>query len=347
MNPKFSICIPNFNYARYIGETIQSVLNQDYQNFEILVADNASTDDSVEVVNSFKDERIKLYQNKYNVGFAPNLDKATEQATGDYMILLSSDDLMLKGALQAYSDIIERFDGLNNDLIIMSACDIVDSKGDKIGTKTAATGNVLNYLRKTNSFNRLDDGQLESYSGHHILKSLLSGTFQPAGQFMATCYSRKLFESVEGYRSIMSMWPDAQFSHKMLFEDPTVVYLNKSMFGYRVHDANNLAVSDKLSNIKILTDGYLLSLAYSGDLLKRIGMEQKDLKRSFINNICLHHAFWSMARGSFRKSYHYLTFAMASYPALVWSRPVTYGIMLGWLLTPVSRLIYLLKTKVS
>ena len=61
--PSFSICIPNYNYAQYIGQTIESVLNQTYQNFEIIVVDNASTDNSVEVVKAFIDPRIKLYKN--------------------------------------------------------------------------------------------------------------------------------------------------------------------------------------------------------------------------------------------------------------------------------------------
>ena len=46
-NIKFSICIPNYNYGSYIGETIKSVLNQTYENYEIIVVDNASTDDSI------------------------------------------------------------------------------------------------------------------------------------------------------------------------------------------------------------------------------------------------------------------------------------------------------------
>ena len=63
-NPNFSICIPNYNYGKYIGDTLKSVLSQTYQNFEVIVVDNASTDDSLEVVKSFKDDRIKLFINK-------------------------------------------------------------------------------------------------------------------------------------------------------------------------------------------------------------------------------------------------------------------------------------------
>ncbi len=92
---KFSICIPNYNYGDYIGRTIASVIDQDDRDFEILVSDNRSSDDSIDVIKGFNDPRIKLHVNACNVGFAGNLDKAASMATGDVMILLSSDDVML------------------------------------------------------------------------------------------------------------------------------------------------------------------------------------------------------------------------------------------------------------
>lgn len=71
----FSVCIPNFNYGRYIGATIRSVLEQTYPFYEIVVVDNASTDDSVAVVESLQStsgisDLIRLYRNSSNVGFA-------------------------------------------------------------------------------------------------------------------------------------------------------------------------------------------------------------------------------------------------------------------------------------
>ena len=107
---KFSICIPNYNYSQFIGKTIESVLNQTYQNFDIIISDNASDDDSISVIESFKDCRISLIQNKYKVGFSPNLDRATYKASGDYIILLSSDDLMKPNALEEYNSFITRQD---------------------------------------------------------------------------------------------------------------------------------------------------------------------------------------------------------------------------------------------
>ena len=61
---KFSICIPNYNYAHYVVETIQTVLDQDYENFEILVADNASTDNSVSLITAIGDPRIQVHVNR-------------------------------------------------------------------------------------------------------------------------------------------------------------------------------------------------------------------------------------------------------------------------------------------
>ncbi len=58
MHVKFSICIPNFNYANYLSNTLRSALDQTYGDFEVLVADNASTDASVDVVRAANDPRV-------------------------------------------------------------------------------------------------------------------------------------------------------------------------------------------------------------------------------------------------------------------------------------------------
>ncbi len=96
---KFSICIPNYNYERYLGRTIRSVLDQPDADLEILISDNASTDGSVALAHSFADPRIHIHVNSVNVGFAGNLDRAARMATGQWMIMLSSDDLAPAGAL--------------------------------------------------------------------------------------------------------------------------------------------------------------------------------------------------------------------------------------------------------
>src|SRR5688572_24593322 len=131
---KFSVCIPNFNYARYLGRTIQSVLDQRGADFEVLISDNASTDDSVAVANSFGDPRIKISINRCNVGFARNLDKAAGQATGDFIIMLSSDDVMRAGALAAYARVIEQL-GVERaqSTVLTASAEVIDPDDQVIG----------------------------------------------------------------------------------------------------------------------------------------------------------------------------------------------------------------------
>ena len=109
VEPMFSICIPNFNYARYLKLTCESVLAQESCNYEIVIADNHSTDGSIEFIKEIAGahQSIKYVINSSNFGFSGNLEKVTSQATGKYFILLSSDDLMNKGALMRYKKLIE------------------------------------------------------------------------------------------------------------------------------------------------------------------------------------------------------------------------------------------------
>ena len=82
----FSICIPNYNYSKYIEETINSVLDQDFENYEIIVVDNDSTDESWEIIKRYSDhKKVKIFKNNFNIGFAPNLQKVTEKARGKFM----------------------------------------------------------------------------------------------------------------------------------------------------------------------------------------------------------------------------------------------------------------------
>src|SRR5205823_10179920 len=103
---RFSICIPNYNYAGFIERTIRSALAQGGE-LEVLVSDNASTDASVDVVRAIDDDRISVRVNNVNVGFAGNLDRVVGMASGDWVILLSSDDLIEPDALACYRAVID------------------------------------------------------------------------------------------------------------------------------------------------------------------------------------------------------------------------------------------------
>ena len=93
VNGLVSIIMPSWNTAKFIGETIQSVKNQTYTNWELLIVDDCSTDNTDEIVASFKDDRIRYFHNEKNSGAALTRNKALREAKGEWIAFLDSDDL--------------------------------------------------------------------------------------------------------------------------------------------------------------------------------------------------------------------------------------------------------------
>lgn len=90
--PQFSIIIPNFNRGKVILTAISSVLDQTYKNFEIIVVDDCSTDNSVQLISEIRDERIKLFKLDENSGAAEARNYGIKMSAGEFISLLDSDD---------------------------------------------------------------------------------------------------------------------------------------------------------------------------------------------------------------------------------------------------------------
>lgn len=88
-----SIIMPSWNTGRFIAESIQSVLNQTYQNWELLIVDDCSTDNTDEIVAGFNDKRIRYFKNEKNSGAAITRNRAIREARGEWIAFLDSDDL--------------------------------------------------------------------------------------------------------------------------------------------------------------------------------------------------------------------------------------------------------------
>jgi O-antigen biosynthesis protein len=98
--PLVSIVITSYNYAHYLPISIRSALAQDYAPLEVLVLDNASTDDTPAVLESFAgDPRFRAVRNPVNIGLTPNHNKGLTEARGDYIVFLSADDALTAGCI--------------------------------------------------------------------------------------------------------------------------------------------------------------------------------------------------------------------------------------------------------
>lgn len=101
--PAISIIMPNRNYARYIGDALNSVLHQTFTNWECLIIDDASTDNSIEIINKYikKDKRFKLFQTPEYSGISVARNIGLDNARGDYIAFLDSDDCYTEYALES------------------------------------------------------------------------------------------------------------------------------------------------------------------------------------------------------------------------------------------------------
>ena len=106
--PLVSVCIPSYNHEKYIGELIQSVLDQTLTDFELIICDDKSSDNTPSVIESFKDSRIQKYFNKENLGVAANINKVLSIARGKYVVGIGSDDLMLPDNLRRKVEVLEK-----------------------------------------------------------------------------------------------------------------------------------------------------------------------------------------------------------------------------------------------
>jgi glycosyltransferase involved in cell wall biosynthesis len=100
MTPQVSIVIKSYNHAAFVGETIQSILDQSFQDFEIVVTDDGSTDGTPDVIRRFSDPRIHLRVLEKNRGISIAMNETIARARGEFIAILNSDDFALPGRLE-------------------------------------------------------------------------------------------------------------------------------------------------------------------------------------------------------------------------------------------------------
>ncbi len=105
--PLISVCIPVYNREMYIADAIDSVLKQSYQNFEIIIVDDGSTDQTFSILRKIKDARIRIYQNGENKGVVYSRNLCLNTAHGKYIATLDSDDLWMPDKLQKQVEFLE------------------------------------------------------------------------------------------------------------------------------------------------------------------------------------------------------------------------------------------------
>lgn len=131
LNPKVSVLIPTYNYAHYLPEAIDSVLAQTFEDFELIIVDNCSSDNTEEVVAVYlgKDKRVQYFKNSENIGPYRNYNQCLLYASGEYIKFLNADDKFDLTLLEKFVDVMDKNQNIS---IVTSSRQYFGSKNDII-----------------------------------------------------------------------------------------------------------------------------------------------------------------------------------------------------------------------
>jgi len=130
--PVVSVVMPSYNHERFISEAIESVLAQDFDDLELIVVDDASTDASRDIIRRYEadDSRIKVVFHESNLGIARTQNDGNDLATGQFLGYIDSDDVWMKDKVSQQLAVLES----NDDLVVWTEGKVIDEGGKPVGT---------------------------------------------------------------------------------------------------------------------------------------------------------------------------------------------------------------------
>jgi glycosyltransferase involved in cell wall biosynthesis len=136
--PLVSVCVPTFNSADFVAETVESILAQDYPALEVIIADHGSSDDTASVLRRFAvDPRVQLIFGPPGGGAAANWNRATDRAAGEFIKLVCADDPLRPTCLSRQVAVLVRNPGV---VLVASKRDIIDARGGMVLPRRGLSG---------------------------------------------------------------------------------------------------------------------------------------------------------------------------------------------------------------
>lgn len=150
INPKISVVIPSYNKINFIKRTLDSIVGQEYKNYEVIVQDGGSTDGSVEIIKKYaQSNRNILWESKKDKGQLDAINKGLRKASGDLLAFINADDVYFKNA---FGDVVQAYNNNPESLWFVGKGNIVDDS--ERATHKLVTS-YKNLLLKINSYNLL------------------------------------------------------------------------------------------------------------------------------------------------------------------------------------------------
>lgn len=200
-NPKISVIMPAYNAEKYIAEAIESILNQTFKDFEFIIIDDCSTDNTSKISLRYakKDKRIKYFRNEKNVGCTSSLNNGLKHYKGNYVARMDSDDISDRNRFKEQIKAIEKYDVVGSNIVF------IDEQGNKIG-KRKYSNNIDKVIR------------IESPLAHPTVM-----------------FKSKLLEKTGTYNEEYDAAQDYELWIKFYLENAKFFVIQKDLLQYRLH----------------------------------------------------------------------------------------------------------------
>ena len=213
ITPKISIIIPTHNRFEQLTELINSIYSQTYQNFEIILIDDVSSDKTYEVYSNYYDKRLKYYRNYENLGSGLNRQKGYNLSHGDYIIFCDDDDYFIDNSY--FIDLIRIFENEEINVICSESYTHYETEDKYVYSNV-----------------NLDEGSIDSII---YLKNFMTKYKKPTSMFPAAFRRKTLMES--NFKEMTMMNDTSIYLRALMIGGKT--FINKKIVGiYRVHGAN-------------------------------------------------------------------------------------------------------------
>lgn len=210
---KITVIIPTHNRVQQLTQCIDSILNQNYKNVEIIIIDDCSTDDTNKIYSNYNDKRVKYILNEKNLGMGLNRQKAYNVATGDFIMFIDDDDFLIDNNYFSY--VINRFEDKEIDIICSNT--YIHYENDNIYKPF-----ILNIYNKVDCLTYLNNFQIKY--------------LKPTSSFPAI-FRKSLLDNADFHN--MKMMNDSSIYLRAL-SFGNKVYFNKNIIGiYRMHSSND------------------------------------------------------------------------------------------------------------
>jgi glycosyltransferase involved in cell wall biosynthesis len=217
--PKVSVLMSVYNKGAYLDLAIRSVLDQSFKDFEFIIKDNHSTDNSIEIISSFSDHRIKFAKNSRNLGPGGSLNNCIGEAQGEFVVIAHGDDIWNEDFLSVNMDCFLKYPTIN---ISHSQINIIDSQ---------------DCVKPPSLDNFVGDLKIETYND--VLTQLFRGNYIKTPSVIIRRAVMEYFDIRYMYTGDWNLYLNLAADHE------NFMFINKPLLNYRVSTGSETAVGMK------------------------------------------------------------------------------------------------------